>query len=172
MKFLKQYRRAFSLLEMLVVVGILAVFSAFAIVSYGSFRQGLWIKNSAKELEALLNNARTRAINQNSYFQVVFDFSSRQFWVDETLANGNIKNPKVIQPVILEENIEIPEIGIDSTTKTSGLAKIRFYPDGKSSYARLYLIKKDDDKTVALNYYTVMTYASTGHTHIYPNQKR
>jgi len=162
---------SFSLVELLVVIAILTIFSTFAIVSYGSYRQTLWLKNSAREIESVLNSARTMAINQNAHFEVVYGFANNQYWIDLVDSNQNILKPKIVTPITMNENVQMKEIRIGtSTIYSSGLARVHFYPTGRCDYARFYLIKKGDDESSAINYWTVLTYPSTGYPHTFPNQ--
>lgn len=162
----------FSLLEVLVVLAILGVFSTFAVLSYSNFKKTLWIKNAAREVENLLSNARTKAVNQNSHFQVVYDFRLNKFWIDEIFSNGSIKNPKIFQPFEIDNNIKITDISIDSNIYSSNIAAVHFYPNGRSSYAKFHFIRKGEDESASVNYYTVITYPSTGYAHTFPNEKR
>src|SRR5690606_12264052 len=61
---LLQKKRAFSLIEILVVVAILAVTSTIGLYSYSSYREALVVDTSAQTLQRILMQARNAAIHK------------------------------------------------------------------------------------------------------------
>jgi type II secretion system protein H len=80
--------RGFSLIEMLVVIGIIAVMSAVALPSIGSYIRNYKVRGAAQEVSSLLQAARVKAISTNTNTGVSFfvlDSDSYRF-VQEDLA--------------------------------------------------------------------------------------
>jgi prepilin-type N-terminal cleavage/methylation domain-containing protein len=172
MKLRKTWRKAYSLLEIIVVLVILAVFSTFAVISYSTYREHARINNSAQEILSSLSTARTLAINQNSYYEVVIDITGRQFWINEVDSLRRVVRPKVISPKTLNDFINITDVKRNGVSRFAGESHILVRPNSTSDQASIHLIREQDNPAIEENYYTVKVYASTAQSQILPNAKR
>lgn len=67
--------KGFTLLEVLIVVGILAILATLAAPSFSSFIDKYRVKRAADSLSAFLINTKTEAIKQNTTVRAVFKSS-------------------------------------------------------------------------------------------------
>jgi len=65
-------RRAFSLLELLVVIAIIAALSALALPAFNSIRGAGGLTKTGSDMAGILEQARTYAMSQNTYVWVGF----------------------------------------------------------------------------------------------------
>jgi prepilin-type N-terminal cleavage/methylation domain-containing protein len=168
----KKARKGYSLLEIIIVLSILAIFSTFAVLSYSTYRHHVRISNSAQEILSTLSTARTFAINQNSYFEVVIDISGQQFWINEVNSSRRTIRPKIVSPKSLNEFVRVTDVKVNALRRLAGEARILFRPNSTSDQASIHLLRQNDDPGIEENYYTIKLYASTAQSHILPNAKR
>lgn len=73
-------RKGFTLLEILIVIGISAALLSFGALSLNGLRSGRSIESEARQLVAVLQNAQERSIGQDegSRWGVTFDTSSQR----------------------------------------------------------------------------------------------
>lgn len=76
-------RRAFTLVEMLVVLAIMAIIMAISVPFTSDFGKGLKIKTSAKAIAGILAVARSNATTLRRNFAVVFDVKKSQYWIED-----------------------------------------------------------------------------------------
>jgi prepilin-type N-terminal cleavage/methylation domain-containing protein len=164
--------RGYSIIEVCIVLVILSLFSTLAILSYGSYRKSLRLKNAAQEISAVLSTARIMAIEQNGYFQASIEISNRRIWVDKVNYLATIVEPKITTPKLLTDLVKITDVTVNSETKNSGVVHILFRPNATSDFATVHLIREADDPSVEENYYTIKVYSSTARSRIYPDARR
>lgn len=130
-------QHGFTLLELLVVLGILAVALAIAAPSLSRARERLVLRSTAYELAGHLRSARAAAQSGNSEHAVTIDLTARQYWAEGIVARRPLPRP-------LDVEVLVPES--ERLGATAG--RVRFFPDGGTSGARILL--KDGRATAAL----------------------
>ena len=71
--------RGFSLIEMLVVIGILAITAIVTIPNVIAWRNGMQLRAAVNELRSDLESAKTRAVKENATVTVAFDPTAGQY---------------------------------------------------------------------------------------------
>ena len=74
---LRETRSAFTLMEMLIVLAVIALILGVSIPFFASFTKGAKLKTAAKDITAVLNTARSLAITHRRNYSVTFDYSAR-----------------------------------------------------------------------------------------------
>jgi general secretion pathway protein H len=128
-------QRGFTLVELVVALGIVALGLALAVPSFNRARAGLTLRNAAYALAANLRDARTAAQAGNVEHALVLDLGRRQYWVEGVVA------PRGLPPALAVE-LTVPQ----SERLGEAAGRVRFLPDGASSGARIVL---NDGKATA-----------------------
>lgn len=79
-------QRGFSLIELMVALGVIATMLAFVIPSLTVASRNYKLKAFAKEIEGQLQNGRMSAINRNKAASLIFSSDNAWYYLD---ANGN-----------------------------------------------------------------------------------
>lgn len=89
-------RQGFTLLEMLIVVGILGLVGIIAIPSISNtFRFS--VQSSARELATLIKDATNSAQVTGRVHRMVYDIKNAQYWVESTAESTLLKSDESIQ---------------------------------------------------------------------------
>lgn len=118
----------FTLLELLVVLGILALGAALVVPAMNRARLGVMVHSTAYELAANLRTARAAAQAASAEHTLTLDLTRRQYWAEGVVAPRRL-------PQSIAVDLTVPES--ERVGATTG--RIRFFPDGSSSGARLVL---------------------------------
>ncbi len=162
----------FSLLEILVVLAILAILSSVAIFSYGSYRKTLSVRRSAQELATLFSTARSLAVNSNVPYSATIDLDRQAFWLDELTVDGTaVARPKVHGGARPADFVVIQDVTLATGIQNTGLVRLRFWPDGRGTYAIVHVRRDIDDPTLSSSYYSIRVFPSTGATQVVANQR-
>ncbi len=89
-------RKAFTLVEMLVVLAIIAMLLGISIPFTAGFGKGLRIKTSARAILGVLRVAKSSAITYRKEYTVIFDVENGEYWIEDT--DGRILEKKHILP--------------------------------------------------------------------------
>lgn len=166
-------RRAFSLIEVLVVLAVLAVLSSAALFTYGSYRKTLSVRRSAQELTTLFSSARSLAVNSNTPHAATLDLDRQEFWIDVMTASGlAVARPKISGQGVPVDFVEIASVRLPTGLQTSGTVRVLFWPDGRGSYAIVHLRRSQDPAAESSSYYSVRVFPATGTSQILPNERR
>ncbi len=166
-------RRAVSIVELLIVVVILLIFSTLTIISYHNMTRGLVARSQANEFVAVFVLSRELAITGGTTHQVVIDQGARAFWIDRLDALGAIDLPKVSGVENYLPETRVPQITVNgSVIPPGGQAVINFRPDGPSDSATLQIIRQGADVSDASEYFSIVLYPPTANARIYPNEQR
>ncbi len=135
--------RGFSLIEMIVVISIIVVFTALTTIYIFNFYSNSALRFAALEVSATLDQARSLAITKQTQYKVVFDDSANKYVVKDSLDADADKEH------YLKTGITIFLINFSSKTVTYG-------SDGGANNGRV-IIKDKTDK-----YFTIKVLNSTG----------
>ncbi len=118
----------FTLLEVMVVIGILALAVAIVAPSLSRARLGLAVRSTAYALAADLRTARAAAQAANIERELTLDLGGRRYW-----AEG------VVGPRMLPQNVAVELAVPESERIGAGSGRVRFFPDGSASGAKVVL---------------------------------
>jgi general secretion pathway protein H len=133
----------FTLLELLVVLGILAIAASIAIPLGGQRHSNSLLRSAALELAAALRAGRASAIRSNVEKAFIFDAAARQYWVE------GVDSPQQVLDQLVAELV-IP--GVEEIGSSAG--RFRFYPDGSSSGGQIILRLRGMTAVVAVDWLT------------------
>ena len=130
----------FTLIELLVVMAILAALIGLALPAFDRVMPGVTLRSEAAEVAALLREARSRAIRDDTSLPVTLDLG------DRTLAMPGRRHrlPDRLGMTLLTGSTEI----------TRGGGRILFHGDGTSTGGRLRLISQDQHVDVLVDWLT------------------
>jgi len=119
--------RGFSLLEIIVVVGMIALIMSFAAYTINKQLPGQQLRSSAKELAAELRFTKSQAMvtGETQSFQI--NAKTRE-WKGPKNHSGVL--PKSLEVIATTARIEQPE---------DDVAAIKFFPDGAATGGRIVL---------------------------------
>lgn len=146
----------FTLFELMVVIGIIAILSSFTIVNFIGWLPKYKLGSAARTMHASLQLARVAAVNKNSTVSMVFspgtnsclaflDNGDGGGTADDGLRNGTEKLVRQFQlpagvdfkesPTLLQfNNRGMPNAGSDVVVENKVLSKtVRLFLSGKSS---------------------------------------
>jgi general secretion pathway protein H len=118
----------FTLLELMVVIGILALALAIVAPSLNRARLGLMVRSAAYELAGGLRAARAAAQAGNRVEVVTLDLARRRYWAE------GVVGPRTF-PASVAVELAVPE----SERLGASAGRVRFFPDGSASGARVVL---------------------------------
>ena len=81
----------FTLIEMLVVLGIIAITLSIAVPSFSRVREHLAVRNTAYALAAHLRSARAMAQSTNIKRGMTIDLSQRRYWAEGIVSLNRCK---------------------------------------------------------------------------------
>lgn len=131
--------RGFTLLELVVTLGLLAIMMAIAVPSTSSWRKNAQYKEAAREVVSLLRRARSFAVQQNQSTTVTIDLSNRKY----SFAG---KDTVFSKDVTVESKALIGD-----AWKKTGTLSITFRPQGTSNETLFVRINEDDNLQVRVD---------------------
>ena len=148
------HSRAFTLIEVLMVVLLLGVIAGLAVPNFSGTFSSFQLSETAKNIASLMRYAQDHAIARDKKIRVHFDFLSGEYWLEEKIASADVTQEELDAADIFERvtgkygrTFVIPK----EVTAESENPMICFYPDAKIDKARIYLHNKHG------NYFTVST---------------
>ncbi|MBU1912569.1 MAG: type II secretion system GspH family protein [Candidatus Omnitrophica bacterium] len=76
-------KRAFTLVEMLVVLAIIGMIMAISVPFTSGFGKGLRIKTATRAVGGIINAAKSNAVTFRKNYSVVFDVKKNQYWIED-----------------------------------------------------------------------------------------
>jgi len=124
----------FTLLELMVVIGLLALAAAVVAPSLGRARLGLALRSTAYALAADLRAARAAAQAANLERILTVDLAGRRYWAEGVVGVRTIPSHVAVELAVPESERAGGEAG-----PGSGSGRVRFFPDGSASGAKVLL---------------------------------
>lgn len=158
----KRSSRGFSLLELLVVVTIVAIFVGAAVLSIGVAGDDRDVQQETFRLKSLLNLVREEALMQNRDFGVLFSASGYRFYIYDyqeltwvlPLADNLLSPRNLREQLNLELIVEGRDIALASEFDDAGLAEpepqIMLLSSGEVTPFEATLFRPFDDARVVL----------------------
>lgn len=170
MKKLIKNQKGFTLVELMISVGIFAIMTGFLLAKYGTFNQGVLLTNLAYDVALTIRNAQSYGLNvksspvggENEFnypygvhfstgasFVFFADFNSDGRYSDnEKISVNNIKRGSVINDICLgtgpSDCVSSVDIdGVDITFKRPDPNAIIRDDSGTASYAEITLLSTD-----------------------------
>lgn len=87
----KKWKAGFTLIELMVVIGILSIMSSIAIPNIISWLPDYRLRSATREIVSCLQDAKLRAVKENSRAVVIFDQMNESYtaFIDNVPAGGN-----------------------------------------------------------------------------------
>ena len=122
--------RGFSLLEMLLVMGLIAAASVLAVAAFGGGMQGMKLRAGAKDLAAQMRFARAVAISSGQPQDVVIDPQARR-WEGAKGRSGSLPDGGEVVFTGARAAQFVDAMDAD------GKGVVRFFPDGAATGGRV-----------------------------------
>ncbi len=135
--------RGFTLVELLVVMGIIALVLALAAPMVSRGLPGASIKTAASDVAQGLRRAQSEAIVNNAEVVFRLDVDGRRFAVGDGA-----------KALALPKEIELSLVVGDSEVVDDSIGGIRFFPDGSSTGGRVRLAIADRVYRVSVDWLT------------------
>jgi type II secretion system protein H len=147
-------RRAFTLIEIMIVVGIIGMMAAMGAPSIGKALQKEGMRKAVSDVNDVFFSAREQAILHNKKVGVVFYPQKAQFGVEGATAEVNVHSGKTMIAT-LPNGIEFAMLDIyRQDCVRLDRASIYFNPDGTSDEVVIVLLGKGNTKKITLEYAT------------------
>ncbi|MFJ3483589.1 GspH/FimT family pseudopilin [Pseudomonas sp. NPDC090202] len=142
--------RGFTLIELIVVVVIVAIFAAIAVPGFSNLIHRYAVRAASNELYDLLQYARGEAITRSAAITIQGAGGANTGWA------GNVRVFRVN-----DSNNSLRQLGTaglqNNVTVASGIGALTFSPIGTSSSAACFTFTYTNDAQVAPAYVTVLT---------------
>lgn len=165
-------RRGVTIMELLVIVAILAILSGSITLMYGTRREKTLVLQQADKIQKTLELARAKAIQSTQPCQVTFWIEQPSFWIDEIDGDGDVTQRQVTTPEKIHEQLVLEGVDSSSTQTETAFATVRFFPNGSSDDAYIWIIHEQAEPSELENFTTVKVYGPTGRVRVFPNEKK
>ena len=147
---------AFTLIEIMIVVGIIGLMAAMGLPSIAKALQKEGMRKAVSDVQDVFFSAREQAIIGNKKVAVVFHPKERQFGVEGAGGAVNVHSGKTLIAT-LPDGVEFGMLDIFRQDYVqSDWAKVFFNPDGTCDEAVIVLISKGRAQKITLEYATGM----------------
>jgi len=143
-------KKGFSLIELLVVLVLISVFSAFVGVNVGGSLSNMGLKTASKKVAASLRYARSRAITESIPYVALLDLNQHRMTIKPDLtpagsekeaddATSNLKK-STVKRYDLPENVKFKNaLTFEGDESDSRFFAVVFMPNGCSSGGTILL---------------------------------
>jgi Tfp pilus assembly protein FimT len=157
---------SFSLLELLVVLGIISSLTLLGSLFFYHHLSETLLKTSAQEIASTLIWARRLAITKRQSHRVVFQTEKKKYWIEDNRGK-QVEGVAYLKRNIVFADPELNKWGEENGLIESGILDqaFSFYPQGTAEGGSIYLREKNGD-----NWYTITVVPTTGKVRVYPGK--
>jgi type II secretion system protein H len=139
-------RRAFTLIELILVLALLVIITSIAVPSMSRFIRGRALDSEAQRMMALMHAAQSRAVSEGAPMMLWLDEKGGAYGVDAETSgeNGDPKAEELNVDSTLK--LSVPSSGGTAQTTFKNLPAIKYLPDGtvdEDSPQQLQLVDAD-----------------------------
>ncbi len=151
--------QAFTLIEMLLVITILAVIAGLSIPSFRKSFTGLELKNQSKEFVYLMRYSQSRSVTKGTRVRINLDVGTKYYFLTESEDENETLDFQPIKGKMGQKHQFSSAIDIESSKST-----LDFYPDGTIEKAQIRLCQNQEC-------FVVSTTEQRGHVKLYSSVK-
>jgi type IV fimbrial biogenesis protein FimT len=187
-------QKGFSLLELIVVVGIVAVVTGILLPVYFSMKPTIRVNGAARQIQGDFMWARMRAVSENNDYVIIFgsagpDLSNDTYYIYDD-DNGDFDDPAItdtnelVKTVVISDEYKDVGYGYTADNETnnqtlltgdpvtfqpkSNIRWFKFNPNGRSNKnGSIYLILDEDETNGIKDRSRAITVLLTGRIKIY-----
>jgi general secretion pathway protein H len=150
-------KKGFSLIELLVVLVLISVFSAFVGINVAGSLGNMELKTASKKVAASLRYARSRAITESVPYVALLDLNRNRVTIKPDLASsaGDKEDPSSklmdggVKHYDLPEDVKFKNtLAFDGSESDSRFFAVVFMPNGCSSGGTIFLENKRERQSV------------------------
>ena len=162
--------RAFTLIEIMIVVAIIGLIAAMGIPSMLQMLQKEGMRKAVSDVKDVLNTARAQAILQGRTKTVVFHPHDKKLEVSDMAASESDTTEGseaaktqvgALTEAVLPDNVDIAMLDINLMDfGGSDIARVRFFPNGTCDELTLVLHENDAWEKITLEFSTAIATAT------------
>lgn len=131
-----------TLVELLVVLGIIAMITLLAVPQLGGMVPGMELRSAAEELRADLRRVRNTALRESRETRLVFDLDTGTWHDGDGALRGALPEGMELAITVARQ---------EQTGEASG--GVRFYPDGTSTGAKVTLSRGERALLLSIDWF-------------------
>ena len=176
----------FTVIELLIAVGILGILSSIAIPSYNAWLPKTRVNNAARELFTELQLAKMKAITENNDYVITFDSANNTYSIydddDNDFATAGAESDELVKAIDIDTKHPGIEYGYVSEKSPNGSVitkavtfsgsprRMAFGPTGLANKnGSISLVPTEDTSNSRKDRQRVITVLKTGRVRLYRN---
>lgn len=131
--------KGITIIELLVVIGILAIIAVFAAPNFLSWRSNMSLRGAVNNIKGDLQNAKSSAARESARVVLEFVNNRMRIFVDDGAGPTGVKNNSIRDGS--ERIIRERELPVSVTVISSTFVKTHFNPRGTSGAAGTFILE-------------------------------
>lgn len=154
----------FTLIELIVVISIIALLLLFSFPMFEGVRIVSHTDSQVGDVERLINDLKTRAIERNIDFTLHLDSGSGMVWVTDDAMDEDARRAAKENSARLSEKITISDVEFPEVRETGSREhQIRFSRLGYSDFALIHVIADHGNITIKIEPFLSRVLVQKGH---------